>query len=104
VTTPTPPFVISPNVPVDPAAPTPFYFCGEAAVLSVNAGSATDPSALNASVARSDVTYATTYTDGWMFFTMDNSGYGYPLIGASFIRAANGAVNYGFTYPNKIAR
>jgi len=104
VTTPVPPFVISPNVPTDPAAAVPFYFCGEAAVLSVNAGSATDPSALNASVARSDVTYKAPYENGWMFFTMDNGGNGYPLIGASFVRASNGSVNYGFTYPNKIAR
>jgi len=107
VTTPTPPFVISPNTPTDPAPTVTFYFCGETAVLSVNAGSATDPSALNASVARTDVTYKTPYTDGWMFFSMDNTvagGNGYPLIGASFVRASNGTVNYGFTYPNKIAR
>jgi len=100
----TPPFVISPNTPSDPAPSVTFYFCGEAAVLSVNAGSASDPSALSASIARTDVTYSAPYTDGWMFFSMDNGGNGYPLIGASFVRASNGTVNYGFTYPNKIAR
>lgn len=100
----TPPFVISPNVPTDPAPTVPFYFCGEAAVLSINATSATDPSALGASVARTDVTYAAPYTDGWLYFNTDNNGNGYPLIGAAFIRVNNGAVNYGFTYSNKVRK
>jgi len=99
-------FVISPQVPAPAAKP--FYFCGETSVLSVNAGSATDPSALNASVARSDVTHAAAYDNGWMVFTFTGgtnaTGNGYPMLGQSFVRIANGTVNYGVSYSNKKIR
>jgi len=99
-------FVISPQVPAPGAKP--FYFCGEASVLSINATSATDPSALGATVARSDVTYAATYDNGWMVFSFtggtNSTGNGYPVLGQSFMRIANGTVNYGVSYSNKKIR
>jgi len=93
-------FTISPVI---VAAPTTVYVCGEAAVVSINAGGVTDPSALGATVARKDITYTAAYTDGWLSFsTLAADGTsGLPILGQAFIRAANGAVNYGFGYAHK---
>lgn len=94
-------FVISPIV---PTAPTKVYVCGEAAVLSINnAGTVTD-SALAATVARNDVTFAAGYENGWMRFDSINGTAGLPILGASFVRMANGAVNYGASYVHKVTR
>jgi len=83
-------FVISPGV------STTYNICGEAAVTSINNGGVTTPSALNAAVARNNIEVP--YVDGWMSF---NLGAGLPVLGASFMRASNGAVNYGFMFPSK---
>lgn len=93
-------FTISPVV---VAAASTVYICGEAAVVSINAGGVTDPSALGATVARNDITFPVAYTDGWMSFsTLAADGTsGLPILGQAFIRAANGAVNYGFGYAHK---
>jgi len=95
-------FTISPVV---PAAAATVFICGEAAVISVNNGGVETDSALAASVARRDTTL-TGYTDGWMRFSTPGAatGYGLPILGASFVRVANGAVNYGFSYANKVTR
>ena len=100
-------FVISPNTSTTPN-PTNVYVCGEAAVVSINAsvnGTLTD-SALSASIARSDFTAAAGYENGWIRFstTGGSATNGLPIIGQSFIRAANGKVNYGFGYNNKVTR
>lgn len=93
-------FVISPNV---PEAPTSLLFCGETSIVSINGGSTTAPSALRGSVARADVTpVGFTAPDGWLTLNTANGGPGFPIIGSAFIRAANGAVNYGFAYPHKV--
>ena len=90
-------FVISPNIPGKPEA---FPVCGEVAVTSVNTG-ALDPSALNASVVRTDLSVPG-YVDGWMKFdTAGAKSNGLPILGASFIRASNGLVNYGFAWTHK---
>jgi len=94
------PFVISPNV---PGTPTTLLLCGEANVISVNAGDAAD-SALGASVAARDITFDAAYTDGWASWATAGNGAGLPILGAAFIRAANGAVNYGFAYQHKVTR
>jgi hypothetical protein len=73
--------------------------CGEANVYSINAGGVTDPSALGAKVARGDITFA--YADGWGTWSANNGAYGVPVLGAAFLRASNGAVNYGFAFPHK---
>jgi hypothetical protein len=93
-------FTISPVV---VAAASTVYICGEAAVVSINAGGVTDPSALGATVARNDITFPVAYTDGWLSFSTvaaDGTA-GLPILGQAFIRAANGAVNYGFGYAHK---
>jgi hypothetical protein len=63
----------------------------------------TDPSALGATVARNDITFPVAYTDGWLSFsTLAADGTsGLPILGQAFIRAANGAVNYGIGYAHK---
>lgn len=93
-------FTISPVV---VAAASTVYICGEAAVVSINAGGVTDPSALGATVARNDITFPVAYTDGWLSFSTlaANGTSGLPILGQAFIRAANGAVNYGFGYAHK---
>jgi len=83
------------------------YVCGEAAVISINNGGTTGASALSASLARSDFTSSslTTYANGWVkFLTPGATATGLPIIGQSFIRVANGAVNYGIGYTNKVTR
>lgn len=93
-------FVISPNV---PTARTVMLICGEASVLSINqAGTTTPSAALSATVARSDATFAAAYTLGWASwdFTTAHSN-GLPVLGATFMRARNGMVNYGFSFPHK---
>jgi hypothetical protein len=107
------PFVISPQTPG--AAPDSVFVCGEAAVLSINNGSSSTPSALGAVIARNDISSSdlTKYTDGWMAFDTSatvstgrqgNGGIGLPILGASFIRVANGPVNYGLSYSHKVTR
>jgi len=97
-------FTISPVIVA--ATPT-LYICGEAAVISINAGGVTDPSALGATVARNDITFPVAYTDGWLSFATPSASApsagvaGLPILGQAFIRAANGAVNYGFGYAHK---
>lgn len=88
-------FVISPGV------STTYNICGEAAVTSINNGGVTTGSALNAAVARNNIEVP--YTDGWLDFNLAATGSaaGLPVIGASFMRASNGAVNYGFAFPHK---
>lgn len=95
------PFVISPN---DPGAPTVFRLCGETAVASINAASDASPSALSASVVRNNVLFAAGYENGWASFDTFNGGFGLPVLGASFIRASNGLVNYGFAWAHKVTR
>jgi len=98
-------FVISPATTT--TTPTVFV-CGEAAVISINNGGTTGASALSASLARSDFTSSslTTYTNGWVKFMTPGAtaSAGLPIIGQSFIRVANGAVNYGIGYTNKVTR
>jgi len=84
-------FVISPGV------STTYNICGEAAVTSINNGGVTTGSALNGSIARNNIEVP--YVDGWLDFKL--AGSGLPVIGASFMRASNGAVNYGFAFPHK---
>jgi len=96
-------FTISPVVVTAPGV---VSICGEAAVVSINAGGVTYGSSLNASVARNDITYAAAYTDGWLSFATPSANAaisypGLPILGQAFIRAANGAVNYGFGYAHK---
>jgi len=88
-------FVISPGV------STTYNICGEAAVTSINNGGVTTGSALNAAVARNNIEVP--YVDGWLDFnlTANNATNGLPVVGASFMRASNGAVNYGFAFPHK---
>lgn len=102
-------FIISPAT---PAASASVRVCGEAAVISINNGGTTGVSALGASLARSDFTSSSlaTYNNGWVVFETNNGlaissgGTGIPVLGQSFIRAANGSVNYGFGYSNKVTR
>ena len=100
-------FVISPNTSTTTTTAA-VYVCGEAAVVSINNGGTTGNSALSASIARSDFTSTslTTYVNGWVYFNTAATGNtsGLPIIGRSFVRAANGAVNYGFGYANKVTR
>jgi hypothetical protein len=86
------------------------FICGEAAVVSINAAGVTDASALSSTVARSDITFPVAYTDGWVSFATPSASAvaggvsGLPILGQAFIRAANGAVNYGFGYSHKTTK
>jgi len=93
-------FVISPGV------ATSFSLCGEAAVASINAAGVTSGSALSATVVRNDITFGTGFDLGRANFTTlaAAGGNGLPILGASFVRVANGAVNYGFTMAHKVTR
>lgn len=96
-------FVISPR----PAtAATSVFVCGEAAVMSINNGGTATGSALGASVARNDVTFPAGYENGWLRFNTAATANadGLPILGGSFIRMANGAVNYGSMYPHKVTK
>jgi len=95
------PFVPSPNVPEQAQI---LLLCGEANVISINADGVTAPSALAATVARGDI--STDYVNGWASWNLagDTTPLGVPVIGSSFMRAANGAVNYGFAFPHKTTR
>jgi len=86
---------------ISPSSPKRFWLCGEAAVTSINAGSSTAPSALYGSLTRNNIdliTESTALVDGWIRF---NFAPALPVIGNAHLRAANGAVNYGFTWPHK---
>ncbi|OBS31920.1 hypothetical protein A9O67_11420 [Tepidimonas fonticaldi] len=80
-----------------------FRLCGEVAVTSINAGSNTAPSALGGTLARNNIELP--YADGWFRLDTDSngstSGGGLPIIGNAHLRAANGPVNYGFTWGHK---
>lgn len=92
---------------ISPGTPTQFNICGEVAVTSINAGDNTQPSALSATLARNNIELP--FADGWIRFntaldSVDVAGTGVtglPIIGNAHLRAANGAVNYGFTWPHK---
>lgn len=92
---------------ISPGTPTQFNICGEVAVTSINAGDNTQPSALSATLARNNIELP--FADGWIRFdTRLDAGdqastgvTGLPIIGNAHLRAANGAVNYGFTWPHK---
>jgi len=95
------PFVPSPNLPEQAEI---LLLCGEANVVSINADGVAAASALGASVARGDI--STDYTNGWARWNLAGvtTPQGVPVIGASFMRAANGAVNFGFAFPHKTTR
>jgi len=93
------PFVPSPNLPEQAEI---LLLCGEANVVSINADGVAAASALGATVARGDI--STDYTSGWARWDLNNGAFGVPVLGASFMRAANGAVNYGFAFPHKTTR
>jgi hypothetical protein len=101
-------FVISPNKAATTTA-TILGVCGEAAVISINGanadGSFTD-SALSASIARNDMTATSGFENGWIYLNTSTAANanGLPIIGQSFVRAANGSVNYGFGFNNKVTR
>ena len=82
---------------ISPGVPTQFLLCGEAVVTSINAGNASMPSALRATLARNNIELG--LVDGWIQFNFASPGL--PVIGNAHLRAANGAVNYGFTWPHK---
>lgn len=93
-------FVISPGV---AAAAVPL--CGEAAIASINAAGVATGSALNATVVRNDITFGTGFDLGIVTFDTTNGALNnLPIIGSTFMRVANGAVNYGFTMPSKVTR
>jgi hypothetical protein len=98
-------FVISPNV---PGAAAVLQLCGETSVVSINQGGIAAPSAaLSGSVARTDVTFNAGYEAGWATWDLTAAGAnvdGLPVIANAFIRARNGAVNYGFAWPAKVTR
>lgn len=95
-------FIISPNV---PSAATVLAICGEAAVVSINQGTAAATAALSSTVAnRSDVTFAAGYTNGWASWDVSNGVLGYPILSSAFMRMHNGTVNYGVAYPAKVTR
>ena len=91
--------VISPS-PVTPD----FLLCGETAVISFNAGSATQPSSLGAKVARSDFTLD--FQNGWINWKTPAAAtnYGLPVLGGAFAKIQNGLAgqgNYGVNWDHR---
>ena len=91
--------VISPS----PILPT-FLLCGEAAVVSFNAGGSTAPSSLGAKVARAD--FGLDYSNGWINWKTPGAatGYGLPVLGGAFVKVQNGLAgqgNYGVNWDHR---
>ena len=91
---------------ISPSDPAPeFKLCGEASVVSFNAGSATQPSSLGGKVARKDITLD--YQNGWINWKTPGAGgssYGLPVLGDAFVRIQNGLAgqgNYGVNWPHR---
>ncbi len=80
--------------------------CGETSVLAFKS---TGNSVLASSVARTTITSGT-YTNGWGVVTTTNSGFGLPVLGASFIKLSNPSVaaglsgTYGITWPHRFTK
>lgn len=97
-------FVISPGISAT------VRFCGEASVLSFNAGGADTPSVLGASIARQDVT--TAFLDGWTTVGVSglqgtagaNPRLGLPVVGRSYIKAQNGTTFFGIGANHRYVR
>lgn len=94
--------VISPS-PVVPG----FQLCGEASVLSFNAGSEAAPSVLNAKVARKELTLD--FQNGWNKFVTPaaTAGAGLPILGGAFVKINNGLPalgNYGVNWDHRYTR
>lgn len=92
------------NVTVSPAEPGALLLlCGEAAVMSFNAGSTSGPSSLDATLARNNIEVP--YTDGWMRlntqWAASGTTNGLAIVGYGALRANNGSKYYGFTWPHK---
>ena len=97
----------SANVPVfsprTPGKRSAVALCGETSVLAFKS---TGNSVLAANVARTTITTGT-YTNGWGVVDVTNSGFGLPLLGASFIKLSNPQVaaglsgTYGITWPHR---
>lgn len=94
-------FIISPNV---PTAANVLLICGEASVLSINQPTGATTAALSAAVAKRDISFGATYTNGWADWNLNTAtGLGLPVLGSTFMRARNGTVNYGFAFAHKSA-
>lgn len=81
-------------------------FCGETSVLAFgDAGN----SVLGASVARQTLT-SNIFQNGWGNVNTNNSGFGLPILGASFIKLSNPQASagtsgtYGITWPHRFTR
>jgi hypothetical protein len=81
-------------------------FCGETSVLAF---ADTGTSVLGASVARQTLTSGI-FVNGWGNVNTNNSGFGLPILGASFIKLSNPQAsagvsgNYGITWPHRFTR
>ena len=94
-------FVISPGLSAT------VRFCGEASVLSFNAGGADQPSVLASSLSRQDVT--TAFLDGWTTVGVSGLGAvglkrGLPVVGRSYIKAQNGTSFFGIGANHRYVR
>ena len=92
---------------ISPAVSTTVRFCGEASVLSFNAGGADQPSVLGSTFARQDVT--TAFLDGWTAVGVSGLGAagakrGLPVVGRSYIKAQNGTVFFGIGANHRYTR
>jgi hypothetical protein len=87
-------FVISPGV------PTTLSFCGEVSVLTFNAAGSN--SVLGSKIAVKDIT--SPYSSGWADIAIPGVGFGLPIRGASFLKAASGASNFGANYDHRGTR
>jgi len=78
--------VISPGQPKAPP-----WLCGEISVLGINS----PVSPLAASVARGNITLPSGFNDGWGMLTVQNGGYGLPMLVNQFSKAINPSVAPG---------
>ncbi len=93
------------EVVVSPAEVSPgITFCGEASVLSFNAGATVPTPTLKAVVAAKDVDAS--YGEGWMHISTPNvtTSYGtlgFPILGGSFTRAVAGTAHFGGNWDHR---
>jgi hypothetical protein len=92
--------VISPS-PLPVAA----VFCGEASILTINNPDAASSGVLNGTVAVNDID-ANGWSNGWISLATPGAtpGYGLPVLGGSFVRAAAGMSTFGVNWDHRYVR
>jgi len=77
-------------------------FCGETSVIGVNQTAPTATNVLGATIAIQGMDV--TYNEGWLTVATPGLGFGLPIIGDAFTKAAAGSSNFGVNFPHRVTR